>query len=406
MEKFDHIPSVADTLGLGNRQRGDGCPGALKMHEAADGFIGRIRIAGGRASSEHLAALAHLAEEHGDGDIHVTTRGNVQIRGIRQREAFSSAVCELGLLPSIAHDKIRNIIASPLSRDLDALVADLDRGLLASEEVTGLSGRTLFGLDGGDGGITAQHPDFGIQLISPREAIVILGGLPTALSVLIDAAPQVLIHAAEQWQRIRGECWRVQESPELRAQLLDYLAELPECSPTRETVQLTKRAKAEDAPIGWLERSDGRVDLGASLPFGVLSARVALMLAASDKPVRITPWAGVVVCDLDEDEAEAAAKVLAPQGLVFDRHSPWLRVSACTGLPGCSKSRSDVRGDALSAIRTQALPDPSTADAVHFSGCERRCGHPLHNYWDYVAESDGDYDVTVASGTPATARTF
>ncbi|WKD61167.1 ferredoxin-nitrite reductase [Corynebacterium ciconiae DSM 44920] len=406
MEKFDYVPSVSDTLGLGNRQRGDGCPGALTMHQAADGFIGRIRIAGGRASSAHLAALAQLAEEHGDGDIHVTTRGNVQIRGISEREAFSSAVCELGLVPSSAHDKIRNIIASPLAPALDQLVARLDEGLLASTEVTGLSGRTLFGLDAGDGAITANHPDFGIQIHSETEAIVVLGGVPTVLSALIDATPQILVAAAEQWQRIRGDHWRVQENPELRDELLRHLETLPEVSRTSTTLEVAQRAKADEAPIGWLERSDGLVDLGASLPFGVLSARVARMLAATDKPVRITPWAGVVVCELHEDEAEAVAKVLAPQGLVFDRRSPWLRVTACTGLPGCTKSRSDVRGDALSAIRTHALPDPTTADAVHFSGCERRCGHPLHNYWDYLAEGDGDYEVSVASGTPATARTF
>ena len=50
----------------------------------------------------------------------------------------------------------------------------------------------------------------------------------------------------------------------------------------------------------------------------------------------ITPWRSVLICDLDEGVADAALRVLAPLGLVFDETSPWLDVSACTGSPGCA----------------------------------------------------------------------
>jgi precorrin-3B synthase len=77
------------------------------------------------------------------------------------------------------------------------------------------------------------------------------------------------------------------------------------------------------------------------------------------------------VCDLDQEVADVALRVLAPLGLVFDENSPWLTVSACTGSPGCAHSVADVRADA-----EEALHQGSGAHR-HFVGCERACGSPL-----------------------------
>jgi precorrin-3B synthase len=110
--------------------------------------------------------------------------------------------------------------------------------------------------------------------------------------------------------------------------------------------------------------------LGAAVPLGVLQARVAEYLAAIDAPMIITPWRSVVVCDLNAGVADTALRVLAPLGLVFDEHSPWLDISACTGSPGCEHSAADVRADATEAL--------SSGDGIHrhFVGCERACGSP------------------------------
>lgn len=125
------------------------------------------------------------------------------------------------------------------------------------------------------------------------------------------------------------------------------------------------------APVGWIPQDDGRVTLGAAVPLGVLPARVAEYLAAIDAPLVITPWRSVLVCDLDEDIADAALRVLAPLGLVFDENSPWLGVSACTGSPGCAHSAADVRADAA-----LSLESGDAGGHRHFVGCERACGSP------------------------------
>ncbi|MUM35222.1 precorrin-3B synthase, partial [Mycobacterium sp. CBMA361] len=69
--------------------------------------------------------------------------------------------------------------------------------------------------------------------------------------------------------------------------------------------------------------------------------------------------------------ADTSLRVLAPLGLIFDEHSPWLSVSACTGSPGCAKSLADVRSDAAAAAESG-----EPAGRRHFAGCERACGSP------------------------------
>src|SRR5262249_57234931 len=60
----------------------DACPGVLTLHPARDGHVARIRLPGGYVSRAKWTALAELADELGDGDLDLTARGNVQLRGL------------------------------------------------------------------------------------------------------------------------------------------------------------------------------------------------------------------------------------------------------------------------------------------------------------------------------------
>ena len=96
----------------------DECPGALQVHRAADGALARVRLPGGMIESRQLEALAHAANRFGSPAMELTSRGNIQIRGIRDDEAavaLADAVAAAGLLPSPTHERVRNIVASPLS---------------------------------------------------------------------------------------------------------------------------------------------------------------------------------------------------------------------------------------------------------------------------------------------------
>lgn len=375
------VSTLENSFSLGDRDRTDGCPGAQKMHHANDGAIGRVRVAGGHLTPAGWKALAHMTRDLGDGDIHLTTRGNLQIRGIKDEDTFTQEVISSGFLPSRAHDKVRNIIASPLDGEIADLVRELDRALLSSDKVTGLSGRTLFGLDDGSATIFAHEVDFGAIRVNDVFYLV-LGGTLTGVQMNRDQVAPSILAIAEKWQEIRGDSWRVKERPEKRNDLIRVLdGEVTFTAPPN-------IPPSHDRPIGWIDREDGVALVGA-VRFGVVPADLADLIAATGKKSTVTPWHRIVIHGLNEAEAEETVKRLAPAGVIFDEDSPWLRVTACTGLPECYKGKSNTRQDAIQLVDSGETP----AGLVHFVGCERRCGHPLEDHTEYLATGDGEYEV-------------
>src|SRR3954467_9160390 len=99
------------------RDRADACPGALQTHAAADGALARVRIPGGGLSSAQLAALASAPRELGDGALELTSRGNVQLRGLAPgtEPELGDRLAGAGLLPSPTPERIPNVVASTLA---------------------------------------------------------------------------------------------------------------------------------------------------------------------------------------------------------------------------------------------------------------------------------------------------
>jgi precorrin-3B synthase len=357
----------------------DACPGALKLHQAADGALLRVRLPGGTISAAQLTALARAATEFGSGSLELTSRGSLQLRGLADTPDAVAAVTELiaeaGLLPSATHERVRNIVASPLSgrvgglADVRPWVEELDAAIQADPALTQLTGRFWFSLDDGRGDVSGLRADVGVHVLdSGGDVALLLAGTDTGIRVPPAEAIATMITVAGRFAAIRGKRWRVAELGEHSELLAGF-------SPTAQAgaeFEATTRG-----PVGWFEQDDSGVALGAAVPLGVLPARTAEFLAAIEAPLVITPWRTVLVCDLDEGVADVSLRVLAPLGLVFDENSPWLDVSACTGSPGCDHSAADVRADAEAFVAAAAAGGGTDGTHHRFVGCERACGSPL-----------------------------
>lgn len=341
------------------------------MHRAADGALVRVRLPGGMLSAAQLATLAGVASDFGSATLELTGRGNVQLRAVTDVDKVAETIADAGLLPSATHERVRNIVASPLSgrvnakADVRPWVRQLDAAICAEPKLSELGGRFWFSLDDGSGDVSALRADAGVHVFAdgPR---LLLAGRDTGVPVT--DVDQTLTDVALRFLEIRGKAWRVAE--------LDDFSELLPGADVGAVVPAGTRP-----PVGWIPQVDGRIALGAAVPLGMLPARVAEFLAAIEAPIVITPWRSVLVCDLIEERADVALRVLAPLGLIFDENSPWLSVSACTGSPGCAHSAADVRADAADAL------DAGYPVRRHFVGCERACGSPV------------DGEVLVATGT-------
>jgi precorrin-3B synthase len=371
----------------------DRCPGVLRLASAADGQLARIRLPGGLIGAGQMRALADLAGELGDGRVELTSRGNVQLRRLTADDAgrLTDQLTRAGLLPSLSHDRVRNVLASPLAgldggRDLTGIVRALDAELCARPRLAGLSGRFLFAVDDGRGDVAGLGADV-VARVGAGGAVV--NGLAVAsdddvVAVMLASAEAFLDEAAAQG----GTAWRIADltggAERIRAAVaarlrLGAAGQPPAAS--RAPAGPGTRPGGTDRPVGIVGPGGTAAVLLA--PLGRVTGAQLTWLAGhvTGQPARITPWRSVVLPDLPD--AAGVLREAARLGFGVDAASPWLRLSACVGRPGCASALADVQADA--AAFGARWPER----IVHVSGCARHCGRPAATEIDVTATSEG-----------------
>ena len=372
-------------------------------YQAPDGYVWRVNFPGGMIDAPHWQSMADIADTICDGELRVTGKSSIELRGADDANALLHQLQHVGLYQHPQHHHLRNYLSSPLSgrragsNDIRAVLRAVDRRIVESHELSSLPARSVLGFDDGSGDIVALKPDFAVVGCGNNDCEVLIGGEillgrgdnPTTVDLLVDA-----LH---QWLPEINPLQRLTDQPHVIMQLRQWAEEraagvLPHHSSLPE---LTASADAQMATqlIGWLEQPGSLVSLGMGLPFGQLQTATARLLAAIEKPTSITPWRGIVIHDLTEGEADAVLRALAPRGVLFDARSPWLTIGACTGSPGCQHANAHVREDAVYAASHNLLD----ATAVHFVGCPLRCDSPPWPHVEYLAYGDGDYETTEVS---------
>ncbi len=272
------------------RNRGDLCPGAFRPWPAADGLLIRLRLIGGEVSTPSLRALIEVSEQYADGRLHLTSRANLQVRGLRGEGGtlapeVLAAVEATGLLPTRSHELIRNIMVSPQTglaggrTDLRPVAAELDARLCADPGLAELPGRFLFVLDDGRGDLVSRSCDLGLVVLN-AEAAQLRVGEAMGPVVPIDIAAEQIVTLAHEFVIRRGggpsAAWHVVE-------LTD-----PLIGPTPPDPRLPEPTSAlpfGDVPGGrHLEVSEAGLD-----------RRTVTEVTAQVAGVVITPWRGVLI---------------------------------------------------------------------------------------------------------------
>lgn len=292
-------PAAGPTTGpaaepaLADRTRGDLCPGVLRPWPADDGALVRVRLIGGRTTGAQLRALAAVAERHGDGDLHLTTRANLQLRGLpldgdRLPDEVVAEIEQTGVLPSRAHDVARNVMVSPLTglrggrADLRPVADELDHLLRAVPTLGALPGRFVHVLDDGRGdlvdltGLVRRGPDLGLVALDAHTVQLRHGRDGWGEVVPLDAAASALVALAARFVAVRGEGpaapWHVDELPE------PLTADRPRDPRTH--------VRTAALPHGGAH---------VAVPGGVLTPDLVARLAARGDDLVVTPWHGVLV---------------------------------------------------------------------------------------------------------------
>src|SRR3954452_10469010 len=185
---------------------------------------------------------------------------------------------------------------------------------------------------------------------APAAVTLPLGGVDSGLRAEPDDAVALALTATRAFLNERtqqgGTAWRLAELDDGAARVAARLH-----GDRAEPVDVPPAPLG--GPAGAVPQSDGRTALVAVVPLGRLTAAQAELIAGTVPELQITPCRSIALPDLPD---VSAADRLTAAGLVLDPGSAWLRVTACAGLPGCAKSRADVRADATAAVTTRTLP--------------------------------------------------
>jgi precorrin-3B synthase len=194
------------------------CPGALQPMESGDGLIVRLRIIGGLLVPDLAQALAQCADDYGNGLIDLSSRGNLQLRGVTEATlpALQTRLDALDLLDADpAGEAVRNILASPLAGvdpsaliNILPLVKALDERLRSDHILHHLPGKFLFLID--DGGCLPLAPetaDMAFVAMSGIDGpffVVHLAGIPVSCCTVHDLC-ETAGRLAYAFLHLRGE---------------------------------------------------------------------------------------------------------------------------------------------------------------------------------------------------------
>ncbi len=390
----------------------------LRVVQALDGGICRIKLDGGSIQADQADAVALAAERFAGGVIEATNRANLQIRGIGPRhDALIEPLLNAGLGPrKLAGDDVRNLMLSPTAGidrqmllDTRPLAARILFTLQTHERFHELSAKFAVQLDGGEGlAMLEHHHDLWLSaLVRNGEPWLAFGLAGTPLD-----NPDGAVRLAQGHDLVVAvlELFLDLARPD-QTRMRHVLAEIPR---DEFLVQLARRVALQPPPdwrrgesidglhIGIHSQHDDRVYVGAAAPLGRLDAvmlRAAAQLARDkgDASLRFSPWQSLLLPNVRREDAPDVLARLEELGLLCSLEQPLAQLIACTGSSGCGKALADTKADARQLA--ELLQRQGRALKIHLSGCPRSCAAAHVAPATLLAVAPGRYDLYFRDAT-------
>jgi ferredoxin-nitrite reductase len=419
-------------------------------------FMCRLRIPNGILNHWQMAGLALLAETHGGGYSHVTTRANLQIREIAAERAptLLEAIQDLGLTAKgSGADNIRNVTGTPTA-GIDPQELIDTRPFARAWHFHVLNARTLHGLprkfnvafDGG-GAIAAleETNDIGFSAVEVVEGSaaepgvwfrLLLGGItghkdfarPTGVYVkpeeateVADAIVRIFIDHGDRTNRDKARLKYV-----LDEWGFDKFVAAIEERLGRPLVRIADDCVKERprpdrmAHIGvHPQKQPGESWIGVVLPSGKMTAGQMNGLAQvakqfGDGDVRLTVWQNLILSGVRDESLGAAVAAIEALGLGVAATPLRAGLISCTGNKGCKFAASDTKGTAEAiAAHVEGRVTLDTPVNIHLTGCHHSCAQHYVGDIGMIAckvprGEDEDpvegFHIFVGGGTGADAR--
>ncbi|WP_210484221.1 precorrin-3B synthase [Microvirga antarctica] len=392
------------------------CPDMLRPMATGDGLLVRVHPQVARLTARQADAIADAAARWGNGLLDLSSRGNIQIRGVSEatHRPLVEHLIGVGLMDGVRGESpYRLTTLSPLAGcdptdrvDALALAQSLET---LGQALTGLHPKFSIVVDGG-GAVSLADREADLRFVGLTETLLCVGvdhghdvrwiGTLAAQSVA-PTAGKILAAFSD------GGPWAGLRLRDLTAQDVDGLiAALP-----RQTIA---RPPAR-APC----RRAGRIALGAlsafflAPPYGRCNASMLVAAAEWSRvfghgDIRLSPFKGLVIRLASGHSADTLAALAREAGFIADPDDSRLRIETCPGIKGCTRGTTPTHEDA--DLLAAALPKDLS---LHVSGCLKGCARPAPADVTLVG-SEGVYAVVlggtardkpiIRAGLPSIAR--
>ncbi|MDF3055982.1 MAG: nirA [Rariglobus sp.] len=403
--------------------------GLFYVAPAQDSFMIRLRVPACEITSHQFHGLADLAAELGNGQVDLTTRGNLQLRELRPRDlvAVLTRVQELGLTSRGAGaDNIRNVTASPNSGfdpnellDVRPYAKAVHHYIMNHRDCYGLPRKFNISFDNG-GSLTVAADTNDIAFIATRVTEASLSRVervdPNALSVSPGLYFRVLlggITGHQDFARDTGLLIKPAEATALSAAMVRVFVEHGDRTNRKKArlkylldkwgfdrfldevqkklsfplVRVPLAACEPRRPLikhGWIgpykQAQRGFTSIGVGIPVGRMSAKqmhgLATLAANFGKgELRLTVWQNVIIPHVPHALVASASRQLQNLGFTTEASSTTSGIVACTGSRGCKYAAADTKGAAAALAKHFASSSLSVEQPVniHFTGCSNSC---------------------------------
>ncbi|MEP4198855.1 MAG: cobalamin biosynthesis protein CobG [Aliishimia sp.] len=348
------------------------CPGAYRPMMSGDGLIIRVRPRLGRLTCAQALGLCDLSQRYGNGLIDLTSRANLQLRGValQEHDAVLDQLLTLGMLDETPDlEARRNILTTPdwIAGDIttrlhDALVARLG-------ELPNLPAKMGFALDTGAAPLlTGASGDFRLERGAKDGDLVLRAdGMGQGRAVTESTAIDAIIEMAHWYH----QCAKA------------------------DTKRMAQLVRQTELPPNWCDTDPRRAAaclvpgvLGTDRVYGVAFGSIrstslqALLRDSRATALRTTPWRLLVLED---------AQDCAEHGFISESKDALLSAHACAGSPACGSASVETRALA------RALA-PYYPKGLHVSGCAKGCALPKDCATTIVGRN-GAYDL-IEQGAP------
>ncbi len=386
------------------------CPGARRPMRVKDGLLVRLRLNCGILTAAALRGIAQAGRNYGNGRFDLTSRANLQIRGVREDHLprLIESLAVLGLIDTESSaERLRNILVSPLS-GLDggdhaqAAAKALAAMLAESGDFYALPAKFGFLIDEGSalslGSVPADvrfdreagEDAFSMAIGGTFDGAIALGRCEAA------AIPQIAIRIARAYLNLAAQ---MPVPPRHMRGLIETQGPdaIAAASGLRVHPERGPGTIGQLSPIG-LFRFHEKCCFGASAPFGSLDTDMLLAAAGGAEmfgagEIRLTPWRALILPHVRPERERAMRDYFATHGFIVAHDDPRLAVAACGGSSNCERATADARSDAL-ILMSYARRLRATGVALQVFGCGKSCGRQTGTPLTLTANG-GLYDLAV-----------